>query len=116
MPRSWRSSNNGVRVVLHPEARSELRRAALWYDEQSPGLGDEFVAEVSAVLHRIGEAPRSFAPWLEAFAASGEPIRRAVVHRFPYVVAFEVHPEEVLVLAVAHGKRRPLYWLRRAQD
>jgi hypothetical protein len=43
-----------VRVKLHPEARSELRVAAIWYDEQRPKLGDEFVAEVSAVLDRIG--------------------------------------------------------------
>jgi hypothetical protein len=42
------------------------------------------------------------------------PVHRAVVPRFPYVVAFEVHPEVILVLAVAHAKRRPLYWLTRA--
>jgi UvrD-like helicase family protein len=40
--------NSDVRLDLHPEARSELRSAALWYDEQRPGLGDEFIADVSA--------------------------------------------------------------------
>jgi hypothetical protein len=33
--------------------------------------------------------------------------------RFPYVIAFEKHEHHVLVLAVAHTKRRPLYWLTR---
>jgi hypothetical protein len=33
--------------------------------------------------------------------------------RFPYVIAFERHEHYVLVLAVAHAKRRPLYWFTR---
>jgi hypothetical protein len=27
------------------------------YDERRPGLGDEFIAEVSSMLDKIGEAP-----------------------------------------------------------
>jgi hypothetical protein len=46
-----------VRVVVHPEARDELRSAALWYDERRPGLGTELLAEVSAVPGRIAGAP-----------------------------------------------------------
>jgi hypothetical protein len=42
-------------------------------------------------------------------------IRRHTMHRFPYMVAFEQHQEHVLVLAIAHAKRRPLYWLTRAK-
>ena len=34
-----------MRLELHPEARAELRSAALWYDERRSGLGDEFLAE-----------------------------------------------------------------------
>ena len=105
-----------MRVVLHPEARREFRRAAFWYEERSPGLGDEFIAAVSETLSRIGRRPRSFAPWPAAFSASDEPSRRAVIRCFPYVVAFEIHSEHVLVLAVAHGKRRPFYWLERLTE
>jgi hypothetical protein len=49
-----------VRVELHPEARAELRAAAIWCDERRPGLGDEFIAEVSSMLDKIGEVPRLF--------------------------------------------------------
>jgi hypothetical protein len=41
-----------VRVELHPEARGEVRAAALWYEEQRPGLGDRFVERVNEVLER----------------------------------------------------------------
>ncbi|WP_438003302.1 hypothetical protein WME89_30960 [Sorangium sp. So ce321] len=49
-----------MRVELHPEARAELRAAAIWYDEKRPGLGDEFITEVSSMLDKVGEAPTSF--------------------------------------------------------
>lgn len=101
-----------MRLELHPEARVELRSAALWYDERRPGLGDEFIAEVSAILARIGDAPESYPPWPRQRAA-GPVIRKATIQRFPYVIAFEKHEHHVLVLAVAHAKRRPLYWLTR---
>jgi hypothetical protein len=48
-----------VRLEFNPEAQAELRSAALWYDERGPGLGDDFIAEVSATLDPIGGAPES---------------------------------------------------------
>ena len=101
-----------MRLELHPEARAELRSAALWYDERRPGLGDEFISEVSAALDRIGDAPESYPPWPRTRVASPM-IRKATIQRFPYVIAFEEHEQHLLVLAVAHAKRRPLYWLAR---
>jgi len=103
-----------VRLELHPEARAELRSAALWYDERRTGLGDEFIAEVAAALDRIGDAPESYPAW-PGTRAAGPLIRKATIQRFPYVIAFEKHEHHVLVLAVAHAKRRPLYWLTRAK-
>jgi toxin ParE1/3/4 len=103
-----------VRLELHPEAHAELRGAALWYDERRPGLGDEFIAEVSASLNRVGDAPESYPVW-PGTPAAGPLIRKATVQRFPYVIAYEKHEQHLLVLAVAHAKRRPLYWLTRAE-
>jgi toxin ParE1/3/4 len=103
-----------VRLELHPEARTELRSAALWYDERRPGLGDEFIAEVWAALDRVGDAPESYPAW-PGTPARGSVIRKATVQRFSYVIAFEKHERHLLVLAVAHAKRRPLYWLTRAK-
>jgi toxin ParE1/3/4 len=101
-----------VRLELHPEARAEFRSAALWYDERRSGLGDDFISEVSAALDRIGDAPECYPPWPHTRAAALM-IRKATIQRFPYLIAFEKHEQHVLVLAVAHAKRRPLYWLAR---
>ena len=102
-----------MRVELHPEARAELRAAAFWYEERRARLGEDFIAEVSAALNRIASAPTSFPLWPSVTGAAA-PVRKAPVHRFPYVIAFEVHADNALVLAVAHARRRPLYWLTRA--
>ena len=101
-----------MRLELHPEARAELRSAALWYDERRPGLGDEFISEVSASLDRVRDAPEAYPAWPGARAESPL-IRKATIQRFPYAIAFEEHEQHLLVLAVAHAKRRPLYWLTR---
>jgi plasmid stabilization system protein ParE len=101
-----------VRLELHPEAQVELRSAALWYEERRPGLGDEFLSEISASLDRVSDAPESYPPWPRTRAADPV-IRKATIQRFPYVIAFEEHEQHLLVLAVAHAKRRPLYWLTR---
>lgn len=102
-----------MRVDLHPEARVEFRSATLWYEERSDRLGNEFVAAVAATLQRIGEAPETFPRW--PGTRSGNPaVRKAIVERFPYLIAFEQHLDNLLVLGVAHQKRRPLYWLTRA--
>jgi toxin ParE1/3/4 len=103
-----------VRVDLHPEARAELRSAALWYEEQGEGLGTEFLTEVASALDQIGRAPESCPRWT-GLDDRAPAIRRHALRRFPYVVAFERHQRRVLVLAIAHAKRRPLYWLTRAE-
>jgi hypothetical protein len=75
-------------------------------------LGDEFISEISASLDRIIDAPESYPAWLGT-RAEVPLVRKATTQRFPYVIAFEKHEQHVLVLAVAHAKRRPLYWLTR---
>ena len=52
-----------MRVDLHPEARAELRSAALWYDERLNSLGEEFVAAADAAFQKIAEAPQAFPRW-----------------------------------------------------
>jgi hypothetical protein len=102
-----------VRIDLLPDAQNEVHAAARWYEERRPGLGHDLVAEVSAALARIAETPEAHPRW-PGTETSGVLIRKAPVRRFPYLVAFEIHTDLLLVLAVAHAKRRPLYWIGRA--
>lgn len=90
-----------------PEAETELRAAAEWYDDLA-GLGHELVAEVQAVTSKIIEMPGAFAPARGVRASVGA--REAAVKRFPYRLIFVEVEQELRVVAVAHVRRRPGYW------
>ena len=100
-------------VRFAPEVPDELAEAVLWYEARRQGLGTEFLDEVQATVPLIGKRPRSF-PRLQDVDATLE-IRRALLARFPYALVFLVREGEVRVLAVAHAKRRPGYWLSRVR-
>lgn len=44
----------------HPEARYELRKAAYWYDDQYPGLGERFYDAIDVANQDIGDIDSSF--------------------------------------------------------
>jgi toxin ParE1/3/4 len=100
-----------VRLTVLCDAELESAEAAAWYDDQRAGLGDEFLTEVAQALTNIGSDPQSFSR-LESYAGRYE-VRRCVLRRFPYLIVFACRPNETLVVAIAHGRRRPLYWLER---
>lgn len=94
-----------------PEARADLLAARRWYDEQAPGLGQEFGLAVREALARITATPLAWPPWPGTDAALG--VHRKVMQRFPYAIAFYLEPDALIVAAVAHTSRSPRYWLDR---
>jgi len=98
-------------VRVEPEAKQELAAAAAWYEERREGLGRELLHEVDAVLAAIARTPSRFP--LYPRVAPGLGVRRAAARRFPYSIAFIDLANVVRVLAVAHDKRRPGYWVGR---
>lgn len=95
------------RLIIRPKARSELTEAALWYEDQRPGLGVQFTAEVDRTLERIVKNPSQF-PLVRQKA------RRALMRTFPYQVYFDLRGDQVVVLAVYHERRHPDGWRRRS--
>lgn len=93
---------------LHPAARAEHDAAVDWYERERPGLGWAFALAVSATTAAIQSNPLAFAPW-----PARPRYRRAIVGGFPFSVFFEVNGDRILVLAIAHAKRRPGYWAKR---
>ena len=92
---------------VHPEAENEHLETVAYYEAQQPGLGASYLAEFELALDRVCEAP-------SRYPIERRPdIRRIRLQRFPFTVLFREFDGTVQVLAVAHHRRRPSYWLSR---
>jgi toxin ParE1/3/4 len=94
-------------VRFHPDAHKELEAAEAYYDAQLLGLGRAFLAEVERTVLRIAEQPNAGSPYKRT------PFRFRLTRRFPYVVYYTVLAGIIWIAAVAHGRRRPGYWMKR---
>jgi plasmid stabilization system protein ParE len=97
-----------LKIRYADAALRELRRATRYYGAAAPRLGDRFVDAVDETLLRIRKNPLAGTP-----ITGGR--RRLNVKGFPYSLFAEVWAQErfIVVLAVAHQKRKPGYWRAR---
>jgi toxin ParE1/3/4 len=96
-------------IIIHPEARAELKAAAAYYEGKRKGLGREFREDVDDALARIAGNPKVFLVVEKIY-------RRCLLQRFPYTMFFQEHDDVIEVLAVAHQRRQPGYWLGRSTN
>ena len=94
------------RLVFRPEAEAELLDARSWYEGERVGLGVIFAEAIEATFTAILQNPLAYP------RAKGDK-RRALVRRFPYAVYFRPIDEEIIILAVMHGRRSPRQWRSR---
>ena len=96
-----------MNVSLLPAASDELKSAIRYHEAARPGYGTVFADEYEYAIERIKADPDSFAK------AEGE-YRSISLRIFPYSLVFRrVGDAEVMIVAVAHAKRRQGYWRKR---
>lgn len=91
-------------LEIAPAAECDIQEAFLWYADRSRLIADAFRSEVFAAIDLLGISPLGR-------AADTLGNRRRVLHRFPYSVVYEVRENTVTILAVAHHRRLPDYWV-----
>ena len=93
-------------VEFLAEAEEEMMEAAVFYQEQAEGLGEKFLDDVERATQLLSEQP-----------LIGQQIdnhlRRFLLHRFPFSLIYSSELSGVLIIAVAHQRRRPDYWQER---
>ncbi len=89
-------------------ASEEFREAVRWYETKRRGLGSEFFDAVVATMSAIEARPE-----IGTVAFRDPQTRRLLVSRFPYQVVYRLANGELVVVAIAHLKRRPGYWKHR---
>jgi plasmid stabilization system protein ParE len=96
-----------AKVTFHPGASEDYAAAYSWYHDRGATLAANFETEVDRGVRLISQSPLRWPKF-------DNQRRRFIVRKFPYSIIYELHGEEVVVLAVAHGKRRPRYWQERS--
>jgi len=98
-----------MRVEFTTEAKDDLFEAVDYYEEKESGLGYRFRDQIAEVLRVVISAPYL---WRERSAG----YRRVNCPVFPYYIAYVVRDDVLVVVAVAHGSRKPGFWHNRLDN
>jgi plasmid stabilization system protein ParE len=97
---------SGKRVEFHQGAMADVKSAVAWYQQRSPKVALDFIEELHRAADTIREAP-------ERWPIGKNNTRRFLLWRFPFAIIYSEQESVVTIWAVAHGSRRPGYWVRR---
>jgi plasmid stabilization system protein ParE len=96
------------RVRIAEPASDELTAAVRWYESRRPGLGADLFDAVTATIELTVRQPE-----IGTAAYPNLQLRRLLVEGFPYQVVYRLDEVDIVVVAIAHLKRRPGYWKHR---
>ena len=95
-----------ISVVFDHDARAEFLEAVQYYEDSQIGLGRRFRVAVESAVKSIAENPFRY-------RVLHPPFRSYLLPNFPYAIIYCIEPENILIIAVAHTKRKPGYWVKR---
>ena len=98
-------------IRYDPDARAEFLEAVRWYARRNVHVALRFDQQVARAEATIRETPQQW-PLVSGVQRELD-VRRRLVDGFPFAVVYLELNAEILILAVAHGKRRPGYWRQR---
>ena len=90
-------------VRFRPSALREHRAQRDYYERNRPNLGQRYQEALERLLAMLCESPR-------AGRVLGGKIRAIPLHGFSLRVIYAVVDDYILVVAIAHDRRRPGYW------
>jgi len=90
-------------------AEEEMTEAARFYELHADGLGADFLDDVQLAVDRLRRNP-------QLGRAIRSRFRRGLLSRFPFSLIYVVEPQGLVIVAVAHQRRRPNYWQDRVNE
>ncbi len=94
------------RLRYHPRAADEVDEALRWYADRSRIAARAFLGELEVTAERVLEAP-------ERHPRYRADTRRLLFPRYPFSLIYRTKGGDIEVVAVAHHRRRPGYWIAR---
>ena len=96
-------------LITLGDAEKEFAESVLYYESKEIGLGLRFRDEVVEAVHRILRNPE-----LPRLRPKG--YRRVNLRVFPHYVAYVIRENTIWIVAIAHGFRRPEFWIDRVSE
>jgi plasmid stabilization system protein ParE len=87
-------------------AEDEMTGPRFFYDAASAGLGEDFLDDVQQRIDRLREYPQAGAP-------IGSQLRRMLLHKFLFSIIYSEESDAIVIVSVAHQRKRPGYWKSR---
>ncbi|MBO6523658.1 MAG: type II toxin-antitoxin system RelE/ParE family toxin [Balneolaceae bacterium] len=94
-------------TVLDPRAMQDIQQAIDYYDEQQPGLGEQFEDFVNECLVQLEQNP--------FFQIRYDDIHCFPLKKYPYMIHFLIdeHKQLITVMAVFNTAKDPKIWKER---
>ena len=89
------------------DARADFDESFDWYRARSAGAAIGFASAVEEAMDKIVADP-------DRFPSTHGGCRYCTLKRYPFRLVFRDEADRLLVVAIAHAKRRPGYWRGRA--
>lgn len=96
------------RLIIRPEAESDIIDAAVWYESREAGPGFEVTAEIRAAIKFAVEYPRA-----QMVLRKHPEVHRVLAQRFPYRIFYIVRSDAIVILAALHAARHDREWQQR---
>lgn len=95
------------RLIVKPLAENDILESYHWYEQQSVGLGDDFLSELGSTLNLIESNPQQY-------QVRYKDVHMAKINRFPYCIHYTIEQNTVFIHAVLNTKRNPENWNRKS--
>ena len=92
---------------FHPAAERELDDAVAYLEAARLSAARKFQASIRSALERIRDMPLMYGK------VEGTECRECLLLKYSYSIIYAVRKTELVVVAVAHAKRQPGYWVDR---
>lgn len=99
------------RLIIRPEAETDILEAAAWYEAHESGLGLAFTSETYAALQRALQSPSSYLQ-----LRNTPEVRRILVRRFPYRAFYIVRTDAIVLFAVLHAAQHEQHLKKRVKE
>jgi toxin ParE1/3/4 len=98
-----------MRFEFFEEAAAEVEEDRAWYRDRSEAAEAGFLRELDHAIQQVSDAAEQWPVFLAG-------TRRYVFPTYPYSLVYFAEESVIMVVAVAHDKRRPGHWRKRIRN